>query len=132
MIIMPSTPRLSTPARSATSSPAAASKSGVDAASTARMMDSASPMTNSLGGPAGRWHEADAVEDERVTGEHEEQQNALEHLGEVERDLHRDLGLLAADESERQEQAGDEDSDRIETAEKRDDDGGETVARRNV
>ena len=35
-IIMPSTPRLSTPARSATSSPVAASSSGVEAASTAQ------------------------------------------------------------------------------------------------
>ncbi len=39
-IIMPSTPRLSTPARSVTSSPVAASNSGVEAASTARMMAS--------------------------------------------------------------------------------------------
>ena len=42
MIIMPSTPRLSTPERSATSSPAAASSSGVEAASTERMMASSS------------------------------------------------------------------------------------------
>ena len=42
-IIMPSTPRLSTPERSVTSSPVAASSSGVEAASTARMMASMSP-----------------------------------------------------------------------------------------
>jgi hypothetical protein len=41
-IIMPSTPRFSTPARSVTSSPVAASSSGVEAASTARMMASTS------------------------------------------------------------------------------------------
>ncbi len=41
-IIMPSTPRLSTPARSVTSSPVAAINSGVDAASTERMIASAS------------------------------------------------------------------------------------------
>ena len=41
-IIMPSTPRFNTPARSVTSSPVAASNSGVDAASTARMMASRS------------------------------------------------------------------------------------------
>src|SRR3984957_1918181 len=41
-IIMPSTPRLSTPERSVTSSPVAAINSGVDAASTERMMGSSS------------------------------------------------------------------------------------------
>ena len=55
--------------------------------------------------------EADAVEDERVAGEHEEQQDALEHLGEIERHLHRDLRALAADEGQRQEQAGEQDAD---------------------
>ena len=38
MIIMPSTPRLSTPARSTTSSPDAASSSGVEATITDRMI----------------------------------------------------------------------------------------------
>ena len=41
-IIMPSTPRLSTPARSVTSSPVAAINNGVDAASTARTIASTS------------------------------------------------------------------------------------------
>ena len=41
-IIMPSTPRLSTPERSVTSSPVAAINSGVDAASTDRMIASTS------------------------------------------------------------------------------------------
>src|SRR5713226_8386113 len=103
MIIIPSTPRLSTPARSATSSPAAASSSGVEAASTARMMASASPM----GCPAMIRHQANPVEDERIAREHIEQQEALENLGQVERDLHGNLRLLAADECERQEQACD-------------------------
>ena len=76
--------------------------------------------------------EADAVEDQRVAGEHVEQQDALEHLGEIERHLHRDLRLLAADEGQRQEQAGDQDADRIEPAEERDDDRGEAVARRDA
>src|SRR5215470_18080004 len=109
MIIMPSTPRLSTPARSTTSSPAAASRSGVEAASTARMMASTSPMCRSMV----RSQEADAVDDERVAAEHVEQQDALEHLGQVERDLHRDLRLLAADEGECQEQPRDQNSDRV-------------------
>src|ERR671928_115805 len=65
MIIMPSTPRLSTPARSATSSPAAASRSGVEAASTARMMASTSPMCGLMVGS----HEAAALEQQRHGGD---------------------------------------------------------------
>jgi hypothetical protein len=76
--------------------------------------------------------EAEAVENERIAGEHEEQQNALEHLGEIERHLERDLRLLAADEGQRQKQAGDQDADRIEPPQERNDDGGESVAGRNA
>src|SRR5712692_4348861 len=80
-IIMPSTPRLSTPARSVTSSPVAAIKSGVDAASTARMMASSSP----TGHLSRREDQPEAVQNEGVTGEHVEQQDALEHLGDIKR-----------------------------------------------
>src|SRR5580698_585151 len=100
-IIMPSTPRLSTPARSVTSSPVAAINSGVDAASTERMMASSSP----TGDLSRRKNQPEAVENERVAGEHVEQQNALKHLGHVQRDFHRDLGLLAANEGECEEKA---------------------------
>src|SRR3981081_4010392 len=92
-IIMPSTPRLSTPARSVTSSPVAAISNGVDAASTARMIASSSPTGHLLR----RRDQAEAVENERVAGEHVKQQDALEHFCHVQRDFHRDLGLLAAD-----------------------------------
>src|SRR4051794_25767957 len=124
---MPSTPRFRTPARSTTSSPAAASRSGVDAAITV----SRTASTNSMN-DLRREHEAEAVEDERVAGEHVEQQDALEHLGEIERPLERNLRALAADESERQEQRRDQDPDRIEPSEKGHDDGGEAVAGRDV
>src|SRR5579859_2219404 len=83
-IIMPSTPRLSTPERSVTSSPVAASNSGVEAASTDRMMASMSP-------PVHRWRlgkKQKEVEDQGIAGEHVEQQNALEHRGDVQRDFH--------------------------------------------
>src|SRR5437763_5690109 len=89
-IIMPSRPRLRTPARSTTSSPEAASNSGVEAAITV----SRTASTNSMNGLR-REHNAQAVEDERVAGEHVEQQNALEHLGEIERHLERNLRALA-------------------------------------
>src|SRR6202140_484571 len=88
-IIMPSTPRLSTPARSVTSSPVAASNSGVEAASTERMMASSSP-TRHL---SRREDQPEAVENEGIAGEHIEQQDALEYLGDVQRDFHCDLGL---------------------------------------
>src|SRR5260221_4500768 len=100
-IIMPSTPRFSTPARSVTSSPVAAINSGVDAASTERMIAS----TSSTVHLSGRENEPEAVENETVAGEHIEQQNALKYLGHVQRDLHRDLGLFAADKCQCEEKS---------------------------
>ena len=100
-IIMPSTPRLSTPERSVTSSPVAAINSGVDAASTDRMMASSS----STGHLSRRGNQPEAVENKGIAGEHVEQQNALKHLGHVQRDFHCDLGLFAADERKREEKA---------------------------
>src|SRR5579862_2564498 len=103
MIIMPSTPRLSTPERSVTSSPVAAIRSGVDAASTERMMASTSSTSHLSCYLSRCGDEPEAIENETVAGEHVEQQNALKHLGDIQRDLHCNLGLFAADESEREE-----------------------------
>ena len=100
-IIMPSTPRLSTPERSVTSSPVAAISSGVDAASTDRMMAS----TSSTGHLTVREDQLEAVENEEIAGEHVEQQDALEDLGDVQRDLHCDLRLLAADKGQCEKKA---------------------------
>src|SRR5215471_12004663 len=127
MIIMPSTPRLSTPARSTTSSPAAASSSGVEAASTARTMASTKPM----GGLAVGRDQTEAVQDQGIAAEHKEQKNALKNLGQVERHLDGNLRLLAADESERQEKAGNQYADRIQPSEECDDDRREPIAWRN-
>src|ERR1700730_3873062 len=128
MIIIPSTPRLSTPARSATSSPAAAKSSAVEAVSTARMMASASCMIRL----AMRPHQANAVEDEGIGREHKEQQDALEDLGQVERDPHGNLGLLASDEGERQEQASKQYADRMQASQECDDDRREAVSGRDI
>src|SRR6516165_7451276 len=128
MIIIPSTPRLSTPARSTTSSPAAASNSGVDAVTTARMMASASP----IGSPVMRGHQANPIEHERIAGEHVEQQCALKNLGQIERDAHGNLRLLPADERERQEQPCNQYPVRMQASQECDDDRGETIARRDV
>src|SRR5437868_5767897 len=124
---MPSTPRLSTPARSTTSSPEAASISGVEAVMTVSKTASMNSMDDLRG-----EQRADAIEDQGIAGEHIEQQNALKNLGEVERHFQRDLRALAADEGERQEQRRDQDADRIEPAEKRHDDRRKAVAGRNV
>src|SRR5262245_14041456 len=125
-IIMPSTPRLRTPERSTTSSPQAAIRSGVDAEITVSRIASSRPM----GAPVDCADEADAVGDHRVASEHEEQQDTLEHLGEVEWHLERNLCALPADEGQRQEQSGDQNADRIEAAKEGDDDCGEAVAGR--
>src|SRR5436305_358525 len=122
---MPSTPRFRTPARSTTSSPAAASSSGVEAAITV----SRTASTNSMN-DLRREHDAEAVDDERVAGEHVEQQDALKHLGEIERHLERNLRAFSADKREREEQRRDQDPDRIEPAEEGNDDGGEAVTGR--
>src|ERR1044072_1651921 len=124
---MPSTPRFKTPARSTTSSPDAASNNGVEAATTV----SRTASTNSMG-DLWREDEAEAVEDERVAGEHEEQHDALEHLGEIERDLERDLRAFATDEGERQEQRRHQNADGMQAAEEGDDDRREAVAGRDV
>src|SRR5882724_579195 len=126
-IIMPSTPRLSTPARSTTNSPEAASRSGVEAV----MMVSTIASMNSMGNLR-REHQTEAIEDERVAGEHVEQQNALEHLGQVQRHFERNLRGLAADEGQREEQRRDQDADRMEASEEGDDDRREAIAGRDV
>jgi hypothetical protein len=100
-IIMPSTPRLRTPERSVTSSPVAAISRGVDAASTDRMMASAS----STGHLPRCEDEPEAIEDQGIAGEHVEQQEALEYFGDVQRNFHRDLGLFAADKGQCEEKA---------------------------
>src|ERR1700730_13962445 len=127
-IIMPSTPRLRTPARSVTSSPVAAINSGVGAASTERMIAS----SNHTGHLTRRENKPEAVENEEIAGEHVEQQNALKHLGDVQRDFHCDLGLFAADESKREEKPCNQYSNRVQPPEERHDDRGKAVARRNA
>src|SRR5215213_5555006 len=108
---MPSTPRFRMPARSTTSSPEAASSSGVEAVITV----SSTASTNSMDDLRSEKH-TEAVEDQRVAGEHIEQQYALEHLGEIERYLERNLRTFTADEGEREEQRRDQDADRMQAA----------------
>ena len=75
--------------------------------------------------------EADAVVDQRVAGEHEEQQHALEDARDLVGDAERDLRRLAAEIGQRQHQAGGDDAERIEPPEEGDDDRGEAVAGRD-
>src|SRR5215213_2004754 len=133
MSIMPSTPRLRTPDRSTTSSPSAVSISGVEAVMMVRMRAcsmSIISLRRCHAGWRGPRREAQAVEDEGVAGENEEQENALEDPRYLLRHAQSDLGRLAAHIAQRQYQTGDDHAQGIEPAEKRHDDGGETVARR--
>src|SRR5690606_22050953 len=93
MIIMPSTPRLRTPERSTTSSPMAAISSGVAAVAMVSRM--ASNMAR-LPGSRLRPDEADLVVDQRVAGEHEEEDHALEGAHDLVGEADRDLRGLAA------------------------------------
>src|SRR5271156_882852 len=140
MIIIPSMPRLSTPERSTINSPADARSSGVEAVMTVRikLTEKINCMTSRSVSNMG-WHglshgsqQADAVNDQRIAGQHVEQQDSLKNFGEVERDLHRNLRALAADEGQREKQAGDQNAHRIEPPQEGDDDGGEAVARRHT
>src|SRR5262245_23535443 len=141
-IIMPSTPRLSTPERSATSSPVAAMRSGVAAIMALIRMLARSSMGQALRsgqaphGPDGRLRRGArggrgralrdptrAVVNEHVDGKQEKQEHASEHGGGGTGQAHGDLGRLAANVSERQQQAREQNADGIEPAQERDDDG---------
>ena len=78
-----------------------------------------------------RVDEANAVAHQRVGGQHAEQQDALEGLREIERQLQQDLRALAADEGQRHHERRDQDADGIEPAEERHGDGREAVAGRD-
>jgi len=104
-------------------------RSGVDAV----MMVRIDPSSISMGrlqrtrrrlgrGPA---HQADAVEDEGIAGEDEEEQHALEDAGDLLGHAEGDLHPLPAEIGQSQQEPGKEDADRIEAAEKGDDDRGE-------
>ena len=98
--------------RSATSSPMAASSNGVAAVMMVRRTAiEAFHECYSAGCAAARGlrlNQRNAIEDERVAGEDEEQQDALEHPGDLVGDAERDLRRLAAEIAERQHQAGNE------------------------
>src|SRR5690606_2866336 len=121
-----STPRLSTPDRSTTSSPMAAISSGVAAVAIVRM--TASNIGCLPCGSHLRTDEADLVVDQGVAGEHEEQDHALEGTHHLVRKADGNLRRLAAKIGERQHEAGRHDAQRIEPSEKRDDDRGEAIA----
>src|SRR5260221_10830164 len=92
--IIPSTPRLSTPDRSATSSPSAAISSGIDAVTMVRRMPVISaPMAcfHGCGDPRRCAHDPDAVNDEGVGRQDQQHQNALKDVGELRRDMQLDL-----------------------------------------
>src|SRR5690606_30430265 len=131
--IIPSTPRLSTPDRSETSSPSAAKRSGVAATTIVSSIPCSSsiPMARLHGKARRRPGDPHPVEDQRVAGEDEEQQQPLEDAGDLLRDGVGNLHALTAEIGQRQDEAGDDDAERIEPAEEGNDDRGEAVAGRN-
>ena len=72
--------------------------------------------------------DADPVSDQRVAGEDEEQQHALEHLGGLVGDPELDLRRLAPEVADAEQHAGEQHPDRIQSAEKSHDDRGEAIA----
>ena len=64
--------------------------------------------------------------------EDEEQQDALEHLGDLVGNSQRHLRRLAADVAQRQQQSGKQHAKRIEAAEEGHDDGRKAIAGRNL
>src|SRR5690606_38519112 len=135
MTIMPSTPRLRTPERSTTSSPIAAMSSGVAAVAIVMMTCSSIldrlPCLGCLCLGRRRAGNAHAVVDQRVAGEHEEEQHALEGAHGLVGNAERDLRRLAAEIGQRQDDARGNDAERSEPAEKSDDGGGEAVTDRD-
>src|SRR5690554_4630864 len=130
MIIMPSTPRFSTPERSVTSSPTAASRSGV--AAVAMVMRTSSNIGTRPLPAHGRFgHQPDAIMYEGIAGEHEEQDHSLEDPCYLVRQADGYLCCFATEIGKRQNQAGCHNAERIEPAEEGDDDGGEAVAGRD-
>src|SRR5918994_1666250 len=102
-----------------TSSPRAASIKGVEAVMTVRTSACRMSM-NSLRRRHARCRgprrEAQAIKDEGVTGEDEEQEYALEHPGDLVRDSKGHLSCLAAHVAQRQNQAGEDHAQWVEPA----------------
>src|SRR5499426_1552212 len=125
--IIPSTPRLRTPERSVTSSPSAASISGIAAATalaTSGLIESMVPLRER--GPA----PVEAEVHEHLAAEEEHEQQPLEHERDRSRQLERDLRRLAAEVQQRHEQRRKRDPERAQSPERRDDDRGEAIAGR--
>ena len=81
---------------------------------------------------ASRPGEPDAVENQDVAAEQEEQQDALEDAGDRVGQPEIDLRRVAAEIGQRQQQSGEDRADRMQPAEEGDDDRGEAVARRDA
>src|SRR5215469_3833007 len=86
----------------------------------------------SCGGLLPAAAEARAVEDQNVRAQEEEEQDALEDVGDGAGQAEIDLGGIAAEIGERQQQPGEEHAHQVQPAEKGDDDRREAVARRDL
>src|SRR5690606_2943658 len=134
--IMPSTPRLSTPERSTTSSPIAAMSKGV--AAVAIVMSICSSTLGRLPGlrfgsfRGRRACDPNPVVDECVAGEHEEEQHALKCPHRLVGDADRNLCGFASQIGQGQDDAGSHDAKRVQASKEGNDDCGKAIADRNL
>ena len=132
---MPSTPRLSTPLFSTTSSPGRGEQDRRRHADHGdeRVDDEVEAHADAptAGGLCARRLADDAkpVADENVARQNEEQHRRLEDAGGRLRHMHHRLRHLPADIGDGEDEAREEHADRMQPAEERDDDRGEAVAR---
>src|SRR5690606_1717366 len=119
--IMPSEPRLMTPDFSLTSSPRAASISGVPAFMAAAIRGASTSMASAP--------PAQALVDQDIAGQQREQHDALEDAGDGAGHAEARVGQLAAEEEPGHVEGGDQDTDGMRPPHEGDDDGGEAVAR---
>src|SRR4029078_883554 len=122
--IIPSTPRLRTPDRSATSSPRAANRRGIEAATMVSPMPWISSMATLHFGCSHqpRWDgpdKPDAIENERVAGEDEKEEKALGHARDLLGHTVGYLHALAAEIRQGKDETGEDDGQRVEAPEKR-------------
>ncbi len=75
--------------------------------------------------------QADAIQDQRIAGEDEEQEQALNDARDLVGNAHGRLYGFPSDVGQGQHEAGDQNTDWIEPSEKGNDNGGEAISRRN-
>src|SRR3990172_10015189 len=122
--MMPSMPRLRTPARSLINSPRVASRSGVEMRSTAAKK----PISKTWSRRSNIADDPQPVRREEADGDHAHQRRPLDHVGEVDRHAEAPRHRAGAVEDDGEKQGGRNRAERVELGERGDDDAGIAVA----